>query len=58
MPLLYGRLKVGSAVISAGIDTKDTAYTPTDPGAGSGSMGGGGGQNGNAVVRIANWVIA
>ena len=51
MPLLYGRLKVGSAVISAGIDTKDTAYTPTAPGAGSGTMGGGGGQSGHANIR-------
>jgi predicted phage tail protein len=43
VPLLYGRLKVGSAVISAGIDTLDTSYTATSPSAGSGSMGGGGG---------------
>jgi hypothetical protein len=48
VPLLYGRLKVGSAVISAGIDTADTSYTPVTPGAGSGSMGGGGGQSGMA----------
>lgn len=51
MPLLYGRLKVGSVVISAGIDTNDTSYTPTTPGAGSGSMGGGGGQSGQANIR-------
>lgn len=52
MPLLYGRLKVGSAVISAGIDVDDTVYTPASPGAGSGTMGGGGGQSGMAHINV------
>lgn len=42
VPVLYGELIVGSAVISAGIDVKDQAYIPTTPGAGSGGGGGGG----------------
>lgn len=42
VPLLYGGpMKVGSAVISAGIDTDDTSVY--SPGAGPGHMGGGGG---------------
>lgn len=41
VPLCYGRMKVGSAVISAGIDTLDTStYLP---GQSPGHMGGGGG---------------
>lgn len=46
VPLLYGRLKVGSAVISAGIDVKDNsaAYAPPAP-ISSGGMGGGGNLN-------------
>lgn len=48
VPLLYGRMKVGSAVISAGIDTEDTTYYRTWPSGGSGSIGGGGGGYGSA----------
>jgi predicted phage tail protein len=44
VPLLYGGpMKVGSAVISAGIDTLDTSYYPGGQAPGNGSMGGGGG---------------
>lgn len=46
VPLLYGRLIIGSAVISAGIEAKDEVYVPTDTatdGGGGGSGGGGGG---------------
>ncbi len=42
VPVLYGELIVGSAVISAGINAVDQAYIPrTTPGAGSGGGGGG-----------------
>ena len=41
--VLLGELIVGSAVISAGIETKDNAYVPSGQGAtGRGSSGGGG----------------
>lgn len=40
--VLYGRLIVGSAVISAGINAEDNAYVPSGYG-GQGSGGGGGG---------------
>jgi len=42
VPLAYGRVKVGSAVISAGIDTKDTVYTISRQNPKLGFMGGGG----------------
>jgi predicted phage tail protein len=42
VPVLYGELIVGSAVISAAINTVDQAYIPTGIG-GAGSGGGGGG---------------
>lgn len=48
VPLLYGRLTIGSAVISAGITVKDGVYAPTTGawnGEGNGSGGGGGGGN-------------
>lgn len=38
VPLLYGRMRVGSAVISAGIEA--AAYAPATPGAGPGTPGG------------------
>lgn len=47
VPLCYGRMKIGSAVISAGIDTLDTSYH--SPGNGSGFMGGGGRNNGGGI---------
>ena len=46
VPVLYGNLKVGSAVISGGITTTDGVYVPTvgaSGGSGTGSGGGGGG---------------
>lgn len=43
VPVLYGELIVGSAVISAGISAEDQAYIPSGyNGAGSGGGGGGG----------------
>lgn len=42
VPVLYGRMKVGSAVISAGIIAEDDVYVPTDGGRGGGGSGGGG----------------
>jgi predicted phage tail protein len=44
VPLLYGRLKVGSAVASAGIDVQDSslAVAPPVTGGSTGGMGGGG----------------
>lgn len=45
-------MKVGSAVISAGIDTLDTSYYPGSTRPGSGSMGGGGGQSGIANIHV------
>lgn len=43
VPVLYGRMKVGSAVISAGINAVDQAYVPASTvRAGSGGGGGGG----------------
>jgi len=46
VPLLYGRLKVGSAVISAGIDVKDNSAAYPPPAQPSyGGMGGGGNLN-------------
>ena len=44
-PLCYGRLVVGSAVISAGISTADGAYVPNAPSGGSGFGGSYGGGN-------------
>lgn len=43
VPLLYGELIVGSAVISAGISVEDEQYIPQAPGTGPGYGGGGGG---------------
>lgn len=43
VPVLYGRLIVGSAVLSAGIDVQDQAYIPYNgPSNGGGGSGGGG----------------
>ena len=42
VPVLYGELIVGSAVLSAGINAVDQAYVPRGPGGGSGGGGGGG----------------
>ena len=56
VPVLYGRLKVGSAVISAGISTTDGVYIPTttastgDVGTAAGSGGGGGGAGGDLAL--------
>ena len=49
VPLLYGHLRVGSAVISAGISSKDGAYVPNAPTSGGSGNGGsyGGGNRGN-----------
>lgn len=49
VPLLYGRLIVGSAVASAGIEAKDEVYVPNDTVADppSGGGGGGGGDRGD-----------
>lgn len=52
VPVLYGRLIVGSAVISAGIRIED-AYVPTNGGSGWGGDGGDGG-GGSAYWRR-NW---
>lgn len=41
VPVLYGDLIVGSAVLSAGINAVDQAYIPGPAGAGSGGSGGG-----------------
>ena len=46
VPLLYGRMIVGSAVISAGIEAKDEVYVPTNEPV-NGGGGGGGGDRGN-----------
>lgn len=43
VPLLYGELIVGSAVISAGISVQDEQYIPQAPSTGPGYGGGGGG---------------
>jgi hypothetical protein len=46
-------MKVGSAVVSAGIDTLDTSYAPGGQAPGNGSMGGGGGcVSVNAFVHV------
>lgn len=42
VPVLYGRMIVGSAVISAGIIAEDDVYVPTDGDRGGGGSGGGG----------------
>lgn len=49
VPVLYGRMIVGSAVISAGIEAKDQAYIPTD------NRGGGGGGGGSPPWHL-DWV--
>jgi predicted phage tail protein len=41
VPLAYGEVYCGSAVISAGIDVDDTAYVPLTGGSWLGDMGGG-----------------
>lgn len=41
VPLAYGKVYCGSAVISAGIDVADTAYIPLTGGSPLGDMGGG-----------------
>jgi predicted phage tail protein len=56
VPVLYGELTVGSAVISAGISVQDGLTAPTAPPAGSGSFGGGGG-GGSAWSRIIRQII-
>lgn len=51
MPLLYGRMIVGSAVISAGINAED--YSPKNAGIGGGySRPGGGKWNPNTPYEI------
>ena len=45
-PILYGRMIIGSAVASAGIDIDSGDYVPTTPGLGYGGGGGGGGGGG------------
>ena len=42
VPVLYGRMKVGSAVISAGIIAHDDVYVPDDGSRHGGGSGGGG----------------
>lgn len=42
VPVLYGRMKVGSAVVSAGIIAQDDVYAPSSGGSGGGGGGGGG----------------
>jgi predicted phage tail protein len=43
VPVVYGKMVVGSAVLSAGINSVDQAYVPrSTPGSGSGGGGGGG----------------
>ena len=43
VPVVYGKMIVGSAVLSAGINAVDQAYVPrSTPGSGSGGGGGGG----------------
>ena len=44
VPLLYGELIVGSAVISAGIEAKDEVYVPNNGPVNGGGGGGGGGR--------------
>lgn len=48
VPLLYGELFIGSAVISASIESKDQAYVPT-PGAASGGANGASGGGASPV---------
>lgn len=52
VPVLYGELIVGSAVISAGIEVKSNVYTPTNT-TPRGYAGGGNWRNGYVVQREA-----
>jgi predicted phage tail protein len=46
--VLYGELIVGSAVLSAGIEAKDSVYIPTTDASGGGGTGSGGGGGGGS----------
>lgn len=48
VPVLYGRMKVGSKVLSAGITAVDQAIIPTGTAAAGGGAGSGGGGGGGA----------
>lgn len=50
VPLLYGRMTVGSAVISAGIQSSDSVYIPIGGGVYTGPGNGGGGGGGCVSV--------
>lgn len=54
VPVLYGELFVGSAVVSAGISAKDNYTVPQSPYSGGGSLGGGGGYRGDVLSRYNN----
>lgn len=48
VPVCYGRMIVGSAVISAGISAVDQVYVPTSSAASGGGLGSGGGGGGGS----------
>lgn len=52
VPVLYGELIVGSAVISAGISTQDNYVAGRHQGPAQGGYGSGGGYNGNVVEQM------
>lgn len=58
VPVLYGELIVGSAVISAGISAVDQAYVPTSTATSGGGTGSGGGGGGGAPPWHGEWAAA
>lgn len=55
VPLAYGEVYTGSAVVSAGITSQDQVYVPTSSAAGGGGIGSGGGGGGGAPPWHLEW---
>lgn len=58
VPVAYGEVICGSAVISAGITSEDQVYVPTGTAAGGGGVGSGGGGGGGAAPWHGEWLTA
>lgn len=55
VPVAYGKVVCGSAVVSAGITSEDQVYVPTSTAAGGGGIGSGGGGGGGAPPWHLEW---
>lgn len=58
VPVAYGEVICGSAVISAGITSEDQVYVPTGTAAGGGGVGSGGGGGGGGAPWHGEWLTA